>query len=411
MKNWRKRNVIMIILCYHHSINMTFTSRTDLHLSLGTGEPIYVGGVKNKQPEGSLGDLGPSGHVSTGPKWIAPLNTDIVFSEVHPFQISAHSGLMAINPAEIPTTFNWRDDGPPDISRNIAPPGNQLLCGSCWAMSCAGVVGDVHVVSKVVKWRPSLSTTYSLACYPQERCKGGSPAKLLTDISRNGLMSNACIGYGWCKNNDQCNGTATKHFKASAETDISSSIPECGCISASEHYLYKSSLPLSMSIGEGGLTQDNFALTVKKHIRTQGPVVVGFLVFKNFMHGTHAHPDLNNGVYLENGSYNKDGKIVFNPEQTSAREFVGSHAVAVIGWGVAKGTVIDNKGTKRDVPYWLARNSWGQKWGDKGYFKMAMYPFNKTSQFDMKVRIQRGMGVVLGGWNAGDYGGASTYRC
>lgn len=38
-------------------------------------------------------------------------------------------------------------------------------------------------------------------------------------------------------------------------------------------------------------------------------------------------------------------------------------AVLLVGYGVEKGLL----GTK---PYWLVKNSWGEKWGEKGYFRM-----------------------------------------
>lgn len=391
---------------------MSLVLNRDIQEHLDEQKPTFLGSIKNRQPKGALGDLGPHQEVETKAQWIAPLNTNIMFADVPVFSLGAHPGLMAISPTEIPTQFNWRDDGPDDIRKNIATPGNQLLCGSCWAIAAAGVVGDNHVVSKNVTWKPSLSTTYSLACYPQHQCKGGNPAKLLTDISLGGLASNTCIDYGWCENDKKCNGTATKHFKASAEMDLSSLIPGgragpagpdgstatagCGCVFATDHYLYKIAPPKSMSLGRGDLTEQNYALTVKKHIKTNGPVLGGFLVFKNFMHGAHAKPELNNGVYLETGTYDKGGAIRFDTDQVAPTEYIGSHAVAVIGWGVAKGTVIDNKGTKKDVPYWLARNSWGPTWGDRGYFKMAMYPYNKISQFDKMITLQTPRGNVLG---------------
>lgn len=38
---------------------------------------------------------------------------------------------------------------------------------------------------------------------------------------------------------------------------------------------------------------------------------------------------------------------------------VGGHAVEILGWG--------KEGNR---PYWIIRNSWGEKWGDQGHFRM-----------------------------------------
>jgi hypothetical protein len=63
----------------------------------------------------------------------------------------------------------------------------------------------------------------------------------------------------------------------------------------------------------------------------------------------------------------------------------GGHAVVVLGWGEEKVTAInpDTRKPYGKVGYWIVRNSWGDSWNGDGYFKMAMYPHNKFSQFDM----------------------------
>lgn len=43
----------------------------------------------------------------------------------------------------------------------------------------------------------------------------------------------------------------------------------------------------------------------------------------------------------------------------TAGKLVGRHAVKIIGYG-----------TENGVKYWLIANSWGERWGDGGFFKI-----------------------------------------
>ena len=371
---------------------MSINLKHDYEKALSDAKPIFLDKGKVHPPPGALGSI------TIIPKQvIPPLNTNIQFDIVPKFKLSDHPGLAAMDHTKLPENFNWREDGG-NKRHLISKPGNQMLCGSCWAISAAGIVADNHVVSGTVNWRPNLSTTWCLACYPQAQCKGGNPAILYEDISNSGIATKHCIDYSWCSENPVCNGEATKHFKVSnEEIDLSSLIPNCGCYESQvEHYLYFIDKPKSASLGNEDLDEDNFTNTIKKHIYTKGPVQGGFLVFDNFMNG--GFTKVNGGVYLENGVYgNGAGGVHFDSEQLNVDKYKGSHAIAIIGWGIQKDVVVDNKGTKNDIPYWYCRNSWTENWGDGGYFKIAMYPYNKLVQFDKVIVINTPQGQIQGG--------------
>jgi len=67
---------------------------------------------------------------------------------------------------------------------------------------------------------------------------------------------------------------------------------------------------------------------------TDGPIETAFMVYEDFFSYT-------SGVYTQ-----------------QSQEFVGGHAIKVIGWGVDSSA----------GPYWIAYNSWGTSWGMNGIF-------------------------------------------
>lgn len=328
---------------------------------------------------------------------IPPTNTNIDFASIAPHVQDV--GLLRASSVPLPETWDWKHTYPTDSSdisakkQFISDSGNQRLCGSCWAISTAHIISDIFVVSGYVKKNPSISTTYSLACYPQGQCLGGAPAALFKDIAAHGIPDDTCVDYSWCSKNPKCDGSALKHFD---ENDINQYIPSCGCFFDTPHYNYKIKELENISVTPQSSMDDlKYNIdAVKQHIYKYGSVLGGFIVFDNFMNGNFTKS--NNGVYLENADYSTPGETHFTGRKP---EFKGAHAVTIFGWGLAKNTQTSNT-IFQDVPYWYCRNSWTNKWGDDGCFKMAMYPFNKISQFDKVVIVsspegQKGGGGIL----------------
>jgi hypothetical protein len=370
-----------------------------LNHHLAKKRPVHIiGGIHHDEHEALL-------KMQTPDFIVPPLNTHINFlkftkSYSDQDHLDLHLKYSTSNNSVVdtPEIYDWRFVYPVDDStrksqkRNIMPPDNQYLCGSCWAISTASVIGDAFVVAGLVDWRPEISTAWALACYPQGKCDGGSPALLLQDIARgSGIPSKHCMDYSFCAKNEKCNGKAVQHFEAQ---NLSSLVPqECGCYYGGDvkHYNYLINKDVkTLAIGYGATTADNVISAIKKHILLHGPVLTGYFVMKNFSSGYFTK--INGGVYLDRANYIPGSSLTFSDSEVSGQNYKGSHAVAIIGWGVAKNIFYDND-KRGEVPYWYCRNSWGPNWGaDNGYFKMAMYPFNKVSQFGKVVDIVDGRG-------------------
>uniref|UniRef100_A0A8D0E473 Cathepsin W n=1 Tax=Salvator merianae TaxID=96440 RepID=A0A8D0E473_SALMN len=76
----------------------------------------------------------------------------------------------------------------------------------------------------------------------------------------------------------------------------------------------------------------------------------------------------------------KGGIIQTPPPNCSCNHL--DHAVLIVGYGTTK-----SRRRSRVLPYWIIQNSWGEKWGEKGYFRIhrgsntcgiAMYPVTAT---------------------------------
>lgn len=74
---------------------------------------------------------------------------------------------------------------------------------------------------------------------------------------------------------------------------------------------------------------------IQTEIMTNGPMQTGFTVYQDFY-------NYQSGIYVY-----------------TSGAVVGGHAVKIVGWGNLNG-----------VNYWICANSWGNWWGESGYFRI-----------------------------------------
>jgi hypothetical protein len=228
-------------------------------------------------------------------------------------------------------------------------------------------MSDVFVVSKKVKTNPKISPTYFLSCLPQAQCNGGDPSQALNDMVNQGVATDECLDYGWCSKT-ACGGDPTKHFE---ESNANKYVPKCSCNKpASEYLRYFAEEPQAICVppvmsdfnsmeranigyylqGMYGLTGTGYAnlakysykdiqSLIKHHIYNYGPVIGGFHVFKNFFKGRY---NATNGIYVETVTYGGVPGVDYSDVES---DWVGSHAVVIVGWGTEQ---IENEKTKVD---------------------------------------------------------------
>lgn len=290
------------------------------------------------------------------------------------------SDTKSIKIKKLPPKFNWHET---KFKNLLSQPFDQKNCGCCWAISTALCINDNLITQNILKYNPKLSPTYLLSCwgnYVNLKCQGSSPALALKHISLFGIEEqNERYNYDWCKENKYCS-QVQKNIDHSQLNEL---IPKC-ILNKKKKYFIKNLKHLALTdfiISDDSMLKHHIHFA-KLIIFTKGPIIGGFHVYDNLISGkfkSKLNPD---NIYIDQIDYKKN-------KRKSIYEFklLGGHAIIIVGWGEGKvkGILLGNDYTPDkwyEVPYWIIKNSWGSKWGEQGYFKIAMYPFNKYSQFE-----------------------------
>jgi len=353
---------------------------------------------------------------------IPPLNTDLRMTNLLPEYDNEEdvspTSFMAMHPHGTYNdivnreNFSWHsvsENDTDDIIRKkalIHPVQNQHMCGSCWAMALASCISDCFVVAGVVNWMPRIAPTFIMMTIPKhlgnDRCDGGNPASTAFALESIPIADTTCIDYSWCANDKTLctSASAANHFRSSLGSELNKQIPspESACYFDGDRHLYRIDSGTEALYITDKMPDVKFRDIIKRHIIEFGPPLAGYAVLANFINGYFTNENVNQGIYFDRARYSSDissnTPLVFNDAYASKFQLSGLHAVAVVGWGIGKNVQYDTD-KYGDVPYWIARNSWGSSWGHmKGYFKIAMYPWNKFAQFGKQIYIH---GSTIGG--------------
>jgi len=335
---------------------------------------------------------------------IGPSRAIITFNKDRRLFKSIKRGIFKASKVAMPDNWTNFDSKVSKYADYVSKPQNQQKCGSCFAFAVASTINDVFIFGKNLNFNPDISPLSILSCVKDNtcnlQCDGGDPLGVLDWIQSKGVTTNYCMNYtDSCNSISSCYQPNKKPFdEAKKEKTFKSSnkpikIPPCGCCGDGPNFSYYVNQPhlISTTTGINIEGNEDAVQIIKEHLYAFGAAVSGYVVYSNFVKDkSNGKFEKTSGIYIESENYCPDSVIVDGKvSKVDPYEFMGCHAISIVGWGVEKNPIkLDDGTVLKETPYWYCRNSWSKDWGLNGYFKMAMYQkvgkkeINKTTAFE-----------------------------
>lgn len=260
----------------------------------------------------------------------------------HTVQNSYHSPLpyTYISKIELPNVFFW---GNVNGSSYLTKSFNQhipVYCGSCFAHSAVSVLSDRIKIARrdaLVGDDIILSIQFLLNCGTEVAgsCHGGSATGAFEFIKTIGF-----IPYETCQAYVACSSDSDNDFCKYIDTSCS---PENICRTCTNPEKGGNCTAIhrfpNATVAEYG-TYHNDLHAIMAEIYVRGPVKASV-----------------NGIAIQNYT----GGIIY--DDPKLRNMTHNHGVAIVGWGLEEST---------NTSYWIVRNSWGQYWGELGFFRVQL---------------------------------------
>lgn len=240
--------------------------------------------------------------------------------------------------AQLPESFDWRSLGA------VTDVKNQGQIGSCWAFSAVeNLEGQWALKTKsLVK----LSTEQIVDCdgkWPggsnQSNCGvyGGWP-RLAFEYVRHAGGIELEQDYSYCAGDGKCLPCSPPGFDPE---ECGPAVPYCRLADSCQAKVESDKFVPGLRVANW-LQVDNNETEVAIQLKRRGPLSVAL-----------------NAQLLQ---FYFGG--VFDPFDAICNRKNLNHAVLMVGWGVDTSRIHG----KRD--FWIVKNSWGTKWGEKGYFRI-----------------------------------------
>ena len=230
---------------------------------------------------------------------------------------------------DLPASWDWRNVSDTNYLSWTTGQNAPHNCQSGWAEAATSALADRIMIARNSTF-PSitLSSQALINCQAGGDCSGGDPLGVYEFASKTGIPDYTCQAYV---------GENPDSFECSAVQLCSSCNPPAPYPNGTDpHDCENVTEYVSWKVSDYGRVSGSDEM--KKAIYNDGPIVCGIKVTDKFEAYT-------GGVFSQYVA------------TTSP-----NHEVSIVGWGV------DDQGAE----YWIGRNSWGNYWGEFGYFRINM---------------------------------------
>ena len=304
----------------------------------------------------------------------------------------------ASDPSDIPATF----DGRIVWGQYLDDVKDQKDCGACYSFCITSILQDKFALFTNNEVKPVFNPLHAIMCHvssitKQEQLLWADDTKYRQDLEYQTQQSSCQGGTLYDVARYYYRAGAVEESCVSQHTiqeylDVTGELPLCSAVSGSLHdhceVITSETMPrarrlwpvLNYYVLTSSTDLYTIARLMKDEIRSKGPMAIGFNVYKDFLTEYTGF-----GVYVP-----REGHAV-----------LGGHAVKVVGWG----SELLDRGT---VEFWLCANSWGQSWGEKGYFRLAMANPLLQAELNHLALVPQVPGI--GRYYAFEPGGSSAVR-
>lgn len=212
-----------------------------------------------------------------------------------------------------PESFDFREEYP----QCLLPTYDQGHCGSCWAFASTRAFGDTRCMQGIDSVPVLYSPQYLVSCSLENMgCTGGTMEDTGIFLRDTGAVTEDCVPY--------VDGDA--HWEPCVASCVDGSPIET--VKLKDFVRYDGNLEAMMEA-----------------ISTNGPIHASMMLYEDFL-------------YYQSGIYH----FVYGTTG-------GMHAIEIVGYGTET-SKSDETGEEIRVDFWIVRNSWGEEWGENGFFRI-----------------------------------------